>query len=259
MIRFARVFLGAGFLFNTFSLGFSYLSMKASIKIPSSLNEITLGQYQKFKQTADKFEESNDFLLQKMIECFCNIELKHVLLIERKSVLEIANEINAYFSGNYELIPRFKIKDVEFGFIPNLEKISQGEYADLDSYVTDWQQMHKAMAVLFRPVKDTKKEKYSIQDYQGTDEFAELMKFMPLDVALGAYVFFYRLGSELLSSTLRFLQEEAKTMVLQWEDNSELSGDGIIQSIDLLTEKYSTLTKSPANPFTNALPISPMK
>ncbi|QGG54100.1 hypothetical protein [Lysinibacillus pakistanensis] len=48
-------------------------------------------------------------------------------------------------------------------------------------------------------------------------------------------------------------------MVLQWEDNSELSGDGIIQSIDLLTEKYSTLTKSPANPFTNASPISPMK
>ncbi|QCZ35044.1 hypothetical protein D8Z79_025960 (plasmid) [Escherichia fergusonii] len=39
------------------------------------------------------------------------------------------------------------------------------------------------------PNQRHQKEKYSIQDYQGTDEFAELMKFMPLDVALGAYVF----------------------------------------------------------------------
>tara|TARA_R100000655_G_scaffold100889_3_gene145593 strand:- start:1120 stop:1863 length:744 start_codon:yes stop_codon:yes gene_type:complete len=232
--------------------------MKASIKIPSGLNEITLGQYQQFKRTADKLDESNEFLLQKMLECFCNIELKHVLLIQRKDVLSISSEINSYFTGKYDLIPRFKIKDIELGFIPNLEKITQGEYSDLNTYITDWQQMHKAIAVLFRPIKESKKGKYSIIDYQGTDEFAELMKFTPLDVALGAYVFFCHLGSELLNSTLNFLKEEATGAVSQWAHNSRQNGDGIIQSINLLTEKYSTLIESHANPFTNALPSSPI-
>jgi len=232
--------------------------MKVSIKIPSSLNEITLGQYQKFKLIADNLDDGNEFLLQKMLESFCNIELKHVLLIQRKDVLSIATEINSYFTGKYDLIPRFKIKDVEFGFIPNLDKITQGEYSDLDTYITDWNQMHKAMGVLFRPIKEIKKGKYSIMDYQGTDEFSDMMKFMPLDVALGAYVFFCRLGSELLSSTLNFLKEEAKEVVSQWERSSKQSGGGITQSINLLTEKYSTLIESPANPFTNALPSLPI-
>lgn len=237
--------------------------MKASINIPSSLNEITLGQYQKFKRTSDQFQDNNEFLLQKMVECFCNIELKHVLLIKRKSLLEITSQMDSYFTGNYELIQKFEIKDgenkVSLGFIPNLDAITQGEYADLDGYITDWQQMHKAMAVLFRPITKEKGDQYLIQPYQGTEEFADLMKYMPLDVCLGAYVFFYRLGNELLSSTLRFLQQEAKEIISQWERSSKLNGDGIILSIDSLTEKYSDLMKSQNNPFTSALHFSPIK
>lgn len=237
--------------------------MKASIKIPSNLSEITLGQYQKFKRTADKFEENNEFLLQKMVECFCNVELKHVLFIERKSLIEVTSQINSYFTGKYDLINRFNIGDgdktVKLGFIPNLDKITQGEYVDLDTYITDWDSMHKAMAVLFRPVTSEKGDKYTIQEYQGTDEYSDLMKFMPLDVALGAYVFFYRLGNELLKSTLKFLEVEAKEIISQWQRNSNLNGDGITRSINLLTEKYSTLTQSHENPFTSALHFSPIK
>lgn len=180
--------------------------MEVKLTVPTSLSEITLGQYQRFKRTADKFEETNDFLLQKMIECFCNVQLIHVLLIQRKSVLEVTAGINNLFHGKYELQPTFKIKDVEFGFIPNLDNISQGEYVDLDNYITNWEDMHKAMAVLFRPIKDKKGDKYTIHDYQGTEEFSDLMKYMPLDVALGAYVFFCHLGNELLISTLEFLR-----------------------------------------------------
>jgi hypothetical protein len=233
--------------------------MEVKLTVPSTLSDITLGQYQKFKKTADKFEGTNDFLLQKMIECFCNVELMHVLLIKRKSILEVTAGINQLFTGKYELQPTFKIQDIEFGFIPNLDAISQGEYIDLDTYITNWDDMHKAMAVMFRPIKDKKGDKYTIHDYQGTDEFAELMKYMPLDVALGAYVFFYHLGNELLNSTLQFLKEEALELITQCKDNSALSGAGITQSINLLTEKYGELMTSPENPFTSALHFSPIK
>lgn len=233
--------------------------MEVKLTVPTSLSEITLGQYQRFKRTADKFEETNDFLLQKMIECFCNVQLIHVLLIQRKSVLEVTAGINNLFHGKYELQPTFKIKDVEFGFIPNLDNISQGEYVDLDNYITNWEDMHKAMAVLFRPIKDKKGDKYTIHDYQGTEEFADLMKYMPLDVALGAYVFFCHLGNELLISTLEFLRGEAVEMISQHKDSSALNGDGIIQSINSLTAKYGELMKSQENPFTSVLHFSPIK
>jgi len=232
--------------------------MEVKLTVPSSLNDITLGQYQKFKKTADKLEGSNDFLLQKMVECFCNVELIHVLPIKRKSILEVTSGINEMFTGEYDLIPTFTIKDIEFGFIPNLDNISQGEYIDLDTYITKWEDMHKAMAVLFRPIKNKKGDKYTIHDYQGSDEFADLMQHMPLDVALGAYVFFYHLESELLNSTLQFLKAEAVELITHHKDSSGLSGDGIIQSINLLTERYGDLMKSRENPFINALRLSPI-
>jgi hypothetical protein len=233
--------------------------MEVKLTVPTSLSDITLGQYQKFKKTADMVDNSNDFLLQKMIECFCNVELMHVLLIKRKSLLEISQGINSLFEGKYDLKPTFKIGDVEFGFIPNLDNISQGEYIDLDTYITNWDDMHKAMAVMFRPVKDKKGDKYTIHEYRGTDEFADLMKYMPLDVALGAYVFFYHLGNELLISTLEFLKVEAVEAITQCKDSLEQNGDGIIHSINLLTEKYGDLMKSQKNPFTSALHFSPIK
>ena len=235
--------------------------MKAKIVVPTSLSEITLGQYQHFQSVAKNFDEDkhNEFLKQKMLEIFCNVELAKVLFIEKKAVQDISGRINQLFTGKYELKRTFEMNGVEFGFIPNLDKITQGEYIDLDTYFTDWKQMHKAMAVLFRPIVSRRKDHYELRDYEGTDEFAELMKFTPLDVALGAYVFFYHLGDELLSSTLNFLKEEAKEVVSQWERNSKVSGDGIIQSIDSLEAKYSTLIESPGNPFTSVLRFSPMK
>jgi len=132
--------------------------MKAKINVPTELNELTLGQYQHFQNVAKNFQEDehNDFLKQKMLEVFCNIRLSHVMLIERKSLQDISGRINGLFTGKYDLQRTFKIKDIEFGFIPDLDAISQGEYVDLDTYITDWQKMHKAMAVLFRPINEKK-------------------------------------------------------------------------------------------------------
>ena len=41
------------------------------------------------------------------------------------------------------------MRGVEYGFIPNLDDMSFGEYVDLDTYIGDWQNIHRAMAVLY--------------------------------------------------------------------------------------------------------------
>ena len=146
-------------------------------------------------------------------------------------VREISEHLNMLFSVEQDIQVRFKLDSVDFGFIPSLESITFGEYVDLDKYSTDWQEMHKAMAVLYRPVTNTYKDKYDVRDYDGTEEFAEVMRFMPLNVAMGSIVFFYRLGNELLKATHNYLSQELKEMITANKHNSTDNGDGITQSL----------------------------
>jgi hypothetical protein len=55
---------------------------------------------------------------------------------------------------------------VEYGFIPNLDDMSFGEYVDLDTYLGDWQNIHRAMAVLYRPIREKRGERYNIVPYE---------------------------------------------------------------------------------------------
>ena len=161
--------------------------MKITINIPESLNDITLKQYQKWLKIADD-KKLDNFLKQKMIEIFCNVELKNVLQMKATDVTEICNTINNLFKSNTKLITKFDHNEKEFGFVPKLDDMSFGEYIDLDTYMADWQNMHKAMSVLFRPIKYKKKEQYLIEDYESAENYD--LKNMSLDIVFGALVFF---------------------------------------------------------------------
>ena len=165
--------------------------MKLEISIPTELKEIKLAQYQAFLKIA-KDNEDMEFLNQKMVQTFCNIDLKDVAEIRFKDVLEITASLNKIFNvQSHRFINRFKLGGVEFGFIPELEDMSFGEYTDLDSYIGDWENMHKAMAVLYRPITNTGlHDTYEIEKYNGSITYSDVMKHCPLDVVLGANVFF---------------------------------------------------------------------
>ena len=180
--------------------------MKATIDVPENLNEISLKQYQRFLQMSEIME--GDMLNQKMVSIFCSIPFRYSLMIKRKDIVSTANEISSLFEKEQELQRTFKIGKVEFGFIPSLEDITAGEFSDLDTYLGDWQEMHKAMAVLFRPITKKIGDKYLIEDYEGSAKYSELMQFAPLGAVMGAVVFFYRLSKELGRHSLASLQEE---------------------------------------------------
>jgi len=82
--------------------------MKLKITVPTSLNEISLEQYQKFLQIA-KDNPDGDFLQHKMVEIFCNIDLKNVAQISYKDVNEITTNLSNLFTQNYELKRTFKL------------------------------------------------------------------------------------------------------------------------------------------------------
>lgn len=227
---------------------------KIELEVPSSLEAITLGQYQRYLKVADKNkgEEYNDFLNKKLVEIFCNVDLNEVEQIPFVEFEKVLVVIQEAFEKKWGLTKRFKLLDVDMGFIPKLDDMSLGEYVDVESSIGDWQDMHKAMAVLFRPVNFSQKDKYTIAPYSPSEEVKELMKEMPLSVVMGAVVFFYHLGIELSKASLNFLEMEVKrAKTSQLKEALEQNGVGISQFMDSLKETSQSLTQLQKSPFIN--------
>jgi len=237
--------------------------MKLEINVPTTLNEIPLKSYQEFLKVQ---QGSNDeeFIAQKMVQIFCGIELKDIVKMKLTSLNELITHFTKLFEQKPKFQPTFKIGTQEFGFITNLEDISFGEYVDLENNLLKWEDYHKAMAVMYRPIKMKFKDKYEIVDYTPMDEMHELMKFTPVDIAISSSIFFWNLGSELLTATLTYLERQIKTnkktqTSLANKLNLENNGVGTSQFMHSLRETLQDLTQSPAIDLLNVLPILPSK
>ena len=237
--------------------------MEVQINVPSTLNEIPLKHYQDFLNV-QKNSSDEEFIAQKMVEIFCGIRLIEVAKIKLTSLNELIAHFTTLFGQIPKFTPTFKIGDIEFGFIPELEEISFGEYVDLDSHLQSWDNFHKAMAVLYRPIKTRKGDKYDIKDYDPNADMQELMKFAPLDVCIAASLFFWTLESDLLQATLNYLEKEiAKeknlSLTLAKQLNLQNDGDGIKAFMQSLKETSQNLTKSQNQDLLGVLPISPSR
>jgi hypothetical protein len=216
--------------------------MKVNITIPETLNEITLNQFQKYMKLI-KDNEPSEFVNQKTIEIFCNIKLLDVAKISYKSYKEILDHLNSLFNVNHKLVPTFVLDGLEFGFEPNLEDIASGVYIDAESYLKETDTLHKAMAVLYRPIKDKRKNLYNIEEYVSSELYSDLMKDAPLDVALGMQVFFWNLGIELSSVMIAYLQQEKIQLSEAEKKVLEKNGVGTPQFMQQLEEVRLSLMK----------------
>lgn len=232
--------------------------MKTEIHVPTKLSEIPLKSYQDFMKVVSNSNDE-EFIAEKTIEIFCGLNLRDVIKIKYSDVKDLAVHFNKLFQEKPKFQSTFKIQNLEFGFIPNLEEISFGEYIDLESNITSVDTFHKAMAVMYRPIKTRTKDKYEIIQYTGTEEFSELMKFAPLDVVMAASVFFWNLGNDLVNTSLTYLETEIaknpKIMTSANERSLANNGVGIIQSMQLLKETLQSSTKWQNWDLENVLPF----
>lgn len=231
--------------------------MKTEIVIPTSLSEIPLKSYQEFMRVVEKSNDE-EFIGQKTIEIFCGLKMKDVVKVKWSDVKSLTLHLNEIFKAKPKFQATFKIDNTEFGFIPNLEDMTFGEYIDLESNISSVETFHKAMAVMYRPITKKVKDRYEIFEYTGSDEFSEVMKYAPLNVVLGATLFFSTLGSDLVQHTLTSLEKEIqrnpKIMTLAKERNLINDGAGTIQSMRFLKETLQSLMKLPEWGFESVLP-----
>jgi len=206
--------------------------MNINITIPTDLSEITLRQYKHFLKI-QKSVDDEKFLSAKIIEIFCGVNLQEVMQIKFNDSEFIVDTLTEMFEQKPNLVSKFKLNNKEYGFHPQLDDLTLGEYIDLDTFIGDWENIEKAMAVLYRPVVNKLKDKYTIEDYKvGRD--AEMLD-MPMDAVLSSIFFLWNLGIDLSKAMMNYLDKE-QTQALTQYLTLQPNGDGITQFTDLLKE-----------------------
>ena len=201
------------------------------VEIPTHIDDIKLSEYQKYAIVA-KDNTDQDFLLHKTLSVFCDLPMQTVAQFPIQEAEDIAVEIQTVLNQDRSFTDKFEMDGVKYGFIPNLEEMTLGEYIDLEEFLKDPKDLHKAASVMYRPIVKEYKNLYDIEPYNGSVRAHETMKDAPLGVISAAVVFFYRLGNELLTHSLVSLrQAEKETLTIVEKDNLLKSTAGLIASM----------------------------
>lgn len=188
------------------------MSETIKIQLPESIADITLNQYQQFLKLQDKADTlTEQGMAERVISLFTGIKKQDVKKLVISDYESIMNQITEACSTEAKFQQRFKLNGVEYGMIPNLNDISQGEYIDLTTLGSDMDEMHKVMAILFRPIlKADAFGNYSIEAYGDITERSKDMLECPMHIVNGSLVFFLNLLKDLKNCMAKYIVAEAQ-------------------------------------------------
>lgn len=178
------------------------------ITIPENLAEVRLDKYLQFNEVIERDGITDEEILYNKVSIFTDIKLRDVRRIPLKDLKQINSLIDVALTSEMPFKQRFKIDDVEFGFIPNLDKMTNAEWVDLMNYQNDESKLNKLMAILFRPITKTSLDTYVIETYKGTEKHAKTMLKTPLNIVKGATGFFLTLLNELQKHIQKSMEVE---------------------------------------------------
>ncbi len=143
------------------------------------------------------------------------LELKDVALIMSK-VAEMQQEQNSSLKRVIE------IEGEKYGFHPDLNSITLGEWSDIETFIKQdiEKNLPEVMAILYRPIVEKKNDVYTIEAYDGDISIrTEIMKRMSAEQVQSALVFFYHFVTKLSEILPLYLMERLKEMNKQLPQN----------------------------------------
>ena len=182
-----------------------------SFNLINSWTDVTLSTWLSLIdfETGTKTEEATE-----TIAALSDIPKKLIKELSLSDVAVIMSKVGELQQEQDTKLKRIiEINGVEYGFHPDLDSISLGEYADIEQFIKNGidKQLPELMAVLYRPIKLKKNEIYIIEPYDGDIRLrAEEMKLMSAEQVQSALVFFYTLGKVLSEIMPLYLMERLK-------------------------------------------------
>ena len=219
--------------------------------IPTDLKEITLSQYKRYQKVVADNADDETYICIQMVAIFCNIEVSDVMKLPALEFADIVKTIAQTLDQSPSLTKTFKMNGVNYGFIPNMQRISLGEHATIDTCMGKDELTELMLSVMYRPITKSIKvngEKYyEIEEFSGDESLALNFNDTPMHIVRGAMVFFWTLFSELLNHTLCSIPKMAAREKLNLAEALPNDGDGInhlSQLAENLKLEFQTLEKS---------------
>jgi hypothetical protein len=174
-------------------------------------------------------------------------KMPHKLIVEANAHLDTlqANEV----AQHKEII---ELNGVEYGFVPDWDEFSAGEWIDMETYTADfWKTPHKAMSILYRPLERKWGDRYSIKPYTAKED-ADVFLDMPAPLVAGALLFFWSTEKKLLNALQSSLIQKTQevTSLLQ-------SGGGTLSSTPWPVRTFLKWMRSRNYPLATPSPTSP--
>ena len=187
-----------------------------SFNLINSWEEVTLEKWLKLIdfETGTKTEEATE-----TIAALSDIPKQLVKELALSDVAVIMSKVGELQSKQDTKLKRIiEINGIEYGFHPDLDSISLGEYADIEQFIKNGieSNLPELMAVLYRPVKEKKNDINIIDAYDGDIRMrTEEMKQMSAEQVQSALVFFYTFAKVLSEILPSYLMDRLKEMKKQ--------------------------------------------
>ena len=184
---------------------------EVKLTIPDRWSDITIDTYQKYiKIQEGKGSEKSKVL--KSLALLCNITPFVVKKMAYKDLLDIMSIIKTLVDKEPKqeaFRKTFMFKEEEYGFVPNLSKLTTGEYIDLEAFCKEpIENLHTIMSILYRKITFKRNDRYTIESYNPDEFKEELFKDCPMDIALNSLGFFLTLGERLATISQRYLKAQ---------------------------------------------------
>ena len=197
------------------------------LRLPHKWSDLTLAELQVIMTSENPLER---------ISVCTGKSVDQLRTLPQKLIEAATEHLNALMNqetARFEKVVQMDGK--RFGFIPDWDAFTAGEWIDLETYLEDfWKNAHKVMSVLFREVTYEIGDKYEIKKYTAKED-ASIFEEMPADLVSGTLLFFWTIGLDLAIDILPFLKHPLMESLTTFRptNSSPHGGDGMSQSLNL--------------------------
>jgi hypothetical protein len=178
-------------------------------ELPDNWCDVKLHQYCDFMHVMDG-EKNNTEIIMRTIEALTDLKLYQINRIPYKYMFEVYKHLAHLLEKkpNNALVFKLQGKDKVYGFHPDLNNMTMGEFVDLETAMENpYQNMAKIMCILYRKVIKEEGSKYIIEEYTGVkEEDLEFMRNINMDIVHSASAFFLTLKEELVKNLVHSLE-----------------------------------------------------
>jgi hypothetical protein len=185
------------------------MKKQVDIVVPTNWSAVTLKKYLELRTDMKNYDDDNDAVIACLFHHLCGFPVEYISKLPNDTYTQIVSDLTNFLNKiDYPLQQLITIDGVEYGFEPDLSKMSYGAYVDITKYesinVDDtWAEI---MSILYRPVTKKVGKLYDIQPYSGNIDKEKFLN-VSMDAHFGAVFFFKSLLMDLSSDTLNSLTD----------------------------------------------------